>query len=131
MSVGTASGLPDLPAVESKCQAELPAVTKAASESVKDVVEDGSPDVSQANVKYDDVEDSDDDADSRDGDDNVYDDDDEYLDSEDENDSGDSGSDCSDDNEDYDDYDHFCFVCFAFPSYISGVHHFWVRCLRM
>ena len=25
----------------------------------------------------------------------------------------------------------FFFFFFAFPSYISGVHHFWVRCLRM
>ena len=25
----------------------------------------------------------------------------------------------------------FCFFFFAFPSYISGVHHFWVRFLRM
>ena len=25
----------------------------------------------------------------------------------------------------------FLFVFFAFPSYISGVHHFWVRFLRM
>ena len=25
----------------------------------------------------------------------------------------------------------FVFFCFAFPSYISGVHHFWVRFLRM
>ena len=28
------------------------------------------------------------------------------------------------------DFDFFCFF-FAFPSYISGVHHFWVRFLRM
>ena len=25
----------------------------------------------------------------------------------------------------------FCFCFFAFPSYISGVHHYWVRFLRM
>ena len=33
-------------------------------------------------------------------------------------------------------YMHVCvfflsFFCFAFPSYISGVHHFWVRFLCM
>ena len=26
---------------------------------------------------------------------------------------------------------HFLFFFVAFPSYISGVHHFWVRFLRM
>ena len=29
------------------------------------------------------------------------------------------------------DIDFFFFFFFAFPSYISGVHHFWVRFLRM